>query len=473
METKPRKPFVSLGKNVLFTSISFIVFLCFVLSFVTYRVYTSALYERYQKQLTSIVDYVEVHIDKDDMGVCARTYVESEKYKEFQAFFDEMIDNYSDVHYLYIIQVLEPGTKEPVVEICAANSTYEKENTPETVLHLGDSGEDWYPEDVVEQFREIQNGDVDVFLENDSDYGVDYTLARPLISSDGDHYAMLCADVDINELNAVVYRNIYINILAIILCGILFVFLLVIWLRSNVTDPIKSLQKSVTDFASKTAGKHDPDELLFYPPDLKVNNEISVLSDSVNKLSKDMRDYVQEIVAAESANKDLKDHVSEMNMIVYKDSLTNVGNKAAYDKAVQGLQESIKNDSAEFAILMMDVNYLKHINDTYGHEHGDQYIIGSCRTACQVFKHSPVFRIGGDEFVIILKGDDYKNRDELFNKLNEQFENTSHDETIEPWLRYSMAIGMSAYEKGDDVDSVFNRADKNMYKAKAEFENGS
>ena len=186
-----------------------------------------------------------------------------------------------------------------------------------------------------------------------------------------------------------------------------------------------------------------------------------------------MRDYVQEIVAAESANKDLKDHVSEMNMIVYKDSLTNVGNKAAYDKAVQGLQESIKNDSAEFAILMMDVNYLKHINDTYGHEHGDQYIIGSCRTACQVFKHSPVFRIGGDEFVIILKGDDYKNRDELFNKLNEQFENTSHDETIEPWLRYSMAIGMSAYEKGDDVDSVFNRADKNMYKAKAEFENGS
>ena len=294
--SKSKKPFVPLSKNILFTSIVFIVFLCFVLSFVTYKVYTGALYDRYQKQLTAIVNYVEAHIDKDDMGICARTYEESDKYKQFQAFFDEMIDNYNDVHYLYIIQILEPGTKEPVVEICAANSSYEKEYEPDAVLHLGDSGEDWYEEEVVVQLRAIQSGDKDVFLENESSFGVDYTLARPLISSSGDHYGLLCADVAIDELNAVVYRNIYVNILAIAGCGIIFILLLTLWLNFNVTSPINVLQKSVDDYTKKTTGKSNPDELNFYPPELNINNEISLLSDSVIKLSEDMRNYVREIV---------------------------------------------------------------------------------------------------------------------------------------------------------------------------------
>jgi GGDEF domain-containing protein len=54
---------------------------------------------------------------------------------------------------------------------------------------------------------------------------------------------------------------------------------------------------------------------------------------------------------------------------------------------------------------MFDLNDLKHINDRYGHERGDEYIVNCCRLICQVFKHSPVFRIGGDEFVALLRGE--------------------------------------------------------------------
>lgn len=467
MERKPKKPFVSLSKNILITSIVFIVFLLFVLGYITYKVYTVAMITRYQKQLTSIIDYVEAHIDKDDMAECARTYEESETYKQFQDFFDDLVDHYSDVHYLYIMQAKEEAGKASMYEICAANTTYEKENEPESLLHLGDSGDDWYEEDVIRTFLEIQNGDEDVFLENESEWGVDYTLARPLVSSKGVHYALLCADVSIDEINAVVYRNIYINILAITGCGAIFIYLLLLWLNHNVIDPIKALQKSVDDFADKTTGIHDPDKLLFTPPESDVNNEVSVLSDSVVKLSEDMRNYVIEIIDAQKTNKDLKDHVDEMSSIVFKDSLTRVSNKAAYDKATETLRKEIEDGTAEFAILMMDVNLLKHINDEYGHEHGDQYIIGACRIACHVFKHSPIYRIGGDEFVAILKGEDYRNRDDLFKQLCAEYERTSNDQSVEPWLRYSMAVGMSTYRQGDEVESVFNRADKQMYQAKA------
>ena len=296
VENKVKKPFIPLHKNVLFTSIAFIVFLCFVLSFITYKIYVGAIYDRYQKQLTAIIDYVEAHVDKDDMAQCAKTYEESETYKEFQAFLDDMIDNYSDVHYIYIMQILDPDAEVQVVEICTGNSTYEKENEPEMVLHLGDGEADWYDDETAEQFRQILNGDKDVFMENSSEWGVDYTLFRPLKDSSGTHFALLCADISLDEFNKTVYRNIYISIAAIVGCGLLFIVTLIMWMNSNVSNPIRMLERSVTDYANKTAGKSNPEELKFDPPALDVNNEISILSDSVGILSENMRDYVKEIV---------------------------------------------------------------------------------------------------------------------------------------------------------------------------------
>lgn len=99
MKTKIRP----LNRSVTIVCVAFFALLCVVLSVATYRIYTTTMYDRFQKQLKSIVTYIEGHIDNDDMAECARTYVESEKYKEFQTFFDDMIDRYTDVHYLYIM----------------------------------------------------------------------------------------------------------------------------------------------------------------------------------------------------------------------------------------------------------------------------------------------------------------------------------------------------------------------------------
>ena len=70
----------------------------------------------------------------------------------------------------------------------------------------------------------------------------------------------------------------------------------------------------------------------------------------------------------------------------------------------------------------MDANNLKMINDNYGHGAGDEYIKGCCKILCDVFCHSPVFRIGGDEFAVILKGRDYHNRNDLMKEIKETFE---------------------------------------------------
>ena len=462
--------FRPLSWSIFLISIIFIIFMCAVISYATYKIYTKSMYDRYQKQMVSIIDYVESHIDIDDMSECSRTYVESEKYKEFQAFFDDLIDYYSDVHYLYIMQVLDPEDPIKVREICAANSTYEKQYEPDMVMYLGQGEESWYDTETARYLKQLQDGDKDVYFNNPSEWGIDYTLARPLIDSKGNHYALLCVDVSIDEINTTIYRNIKINITVVVIGGIVLIALLMNWMRENVTGPLKQVERSVEEFAEKSAGIRNPDELIYTPPVLKRNNEVKALSEAVSKLSQDMKDYVVAILTAEGETNTLKDHVNQISTIAYQDSLTKVKNKSAYDEKQLELEKDIQDGTAEFAILMLDINKLKQINDLYGHEQGNEYIIGACRTICETFKHSPVYRVGGDEFTVVIQGEDYKNREELFIELNERFAESSKDESVEPWHRYSAACGMSEYRKGDEVITVFNRADKDMYKAKAKME---
>ena len=115
-----------------------------------------------------------------------------------------------------------------------------------------------------------------------------------------------------------------------------------------------------------------------------------------------------------------------------------------------------------FAVAVCDVNGLKVINDTLGHKAGDEHIIKASRMICDIFQHSPVYRTGGDEFVVILTGRDYLIRKELVLAL--------HDRSVEHISTNDVVIsgGLSDYRPGEDVSfhDVFERADALMYEEK-------
>lgn len=151
------------------------------------------------------------------------------------------------------------------------------------------------------------------------------------------------------------------------------------------------------------------------------------------------------------------------NQKAYRDGLTGVKNKLAYLETLSEIENGIKNGSVkEFGVAVFDLNGLKAINDTLGHEAGDKYIKDGCMLICHQFEHSPVFRIGGDEFVVILRDGDYENREALNQAFREQIdENQAKDLVV-------VSSGMAVFIPGldEEYNDVFKRADELMYERK-------
>lgn len=160
--------------------------------------------------------------------------------------------------------------------------------------------------------------------------------------------------------------------------------------------------------------------------------------------------------------------VRELSHRVFVDALTSVRNKGGYDDYILHLKERIKKkDVVEFGICMFDCDNLKVINDKYGHEKGDVYLKTAAKAICEVFQHSPVFRIGGDEFTLILLNEDFKNRTELINLFKVNC-NTVNEQAKNDWEQIHISIGCAVSELSNmaSVDDVLRKADQLMYENK-------
>ena len=181
---------------------------------------------------------------------------------------------------------------------------------------------------------------------------------------------------------------------------------------------------------------------------------------------KEDSDHIIVAVANVDAAKRLELDYRNAVDLANRDSLTGVKNKRAYAQTEMELDSLINNkEITKFAVVICDLNGLKETNDTYGHKAGDEFIKNGCAVICDIFDHSPVFRIGGDEFAVIVKGRDYDRKQEL----EEKFWKTQN-ENAEKGL-VTVACGMSEFDPETDirVQDVFERADSIMYDNKKSF----
>ena len=181
-----------------------------------------------------------------------------------------------------------------------------------------------------------------------------------------------------------------------------------------------------------------------------------VMEDEKAEYHKTLEEMVQRI-------REQKQELGSVKQMAFTDPLTGVKNKYAYLEVMKRVDSGIADGSVtEFGVIVFDLNGLKEINDTRGHEEGDQFIQRGCKCICRAFSHSPVYRIGGDEFVVLLEGEDYANR----NALLPEFDKLMEEHLLTGDVVISTGIAVFSAEQDADVSSVFGRADQRMYDRK-------
>ena len=247
--------------------------------------------------------------------------------------------------------------------------------------------------------------------------------------------------VDYKDIQSDGYK--VMHTIIIITLILLVVFTVIIYtMTTKIVNPLKKLARSAEQLAD---GKMEID------PSCMTGDEIGALAESLSKTSCKLEEYRKYIGA-----------------IAFRDSLTGVKNGTAYKEAQVELEKDIRvGESPEFAVAVVDINCLKSVNDAYGHEVGNRLIIEASKIICTAFKHSPVYRIGGDEFAVILKNQDYINRESILRQLTEEYPK-SPITLAGGAVTVAFSIGICDYRPGFDsgFDDVFRRADADMYKQK-------
>ena len=412
--------------------------------------------DRYSKFGDSITGLMKDEIDPDKVDEYIEKGFGSAEYCRIYDAFNSYRKYYPDMRYIYSYRMLEDcGVVVFDVDTEDTGADYpgdEFEYEPEFAAMLPDL---------------LEGREIDPII-TENEYGYLLSVYKPVFDSSGKCACYVCVDFSMGMIGK--YNRRFIARIMIMFAGfLLFIYVLSMrMMEKNVIIPVNTMAYCAGSFIYDSDEEIEENVNRIRELGIKTGDEIENLYHSLVRSTEDSMRYMEDLRLAQTQVQSMEEQVSRISRTAYRDALTGVKNKAAYNKEKEKLLYSIGDGTAEFAVVMIDLNDLKKVNDTYGHKNGDHYIKGACGLICNIYSHSPVFRIGGDEFVVILTEKSYKERDVLYDLLTKLFHKLENDETLEPWERFSAAVGMAIYDPQNDigVDQVFTRADDEMYKNK-------
>ena len=414
-------------------------------------------------EVKTIVDGLHAYSTVDDLGTDA--------WKKYNENFEDIR---SDPTYIRILECLQNVNEANVTRRADVSCVYiayiQKINDEPYIVYLADSSTtNQYPPGTLETLMEANYNLLDdpkigfpPFAFDSELDGESLTAGAPIYHN-GVVVAYSMVDVALASVRAkqtqTVINLIIILVIAIFVAGTVGFFIV----NGVFVRPVQKLIKVASSYNSI-----NPEEthMRFSDLDMNRNDEIGDLAESLKTLEGDV---YRQITKLRQMNEQLvasKEKSRAMTVLATTDGLTGMKNKIAYLKAMEKIDMQIASGlDLSFAIAMVDLNYLKTTNDKFGHEAGDMSLRILSKHLSEVFTHSPIYRIGGDEFAIILRNDDLNNRDALIDELYARLKETSNYYTHLP---VSAAIGYALFDKANDLntDEVFRHADQAMYDKK-------
>lgn len=269
----------------------------------------------------------------------------------------------------------------------------------------------------------------------------------------GEKYCLYFVTLE-NRMKFLVYANrneVYAQAASsIVISGLIFlaVFSATLALSLKVGRKIVTPIRNITDATQKYAdGEWDAQVTC------DTEDELQLLTENITIMARKTKGYI--------------DYIKDL---AKKDGLTGLRNKAAYLSYEKKINEEYVPNNRPYALIVFDLNNLKSVNDNYGHEKGDELIQSAGKMICRYFCHSPIFRIGGDEFVAVIDGGDYENRHEIVAAFQRQMELSRYSEDF---MNVCIACGIADSFEGMKNEDLFAIADQKMYENKKHLKNGN
>lgn len=281
-----------------------------------------------------------------------------------------------------------------------------------------------------EEFDDINKSEL---VSNDRVYNLNFNGREKTVAftclSNGKIMAVIAPREEINAgFQALLFRILVI----VLITGTVFVFI-TMQIAKTIIRPLKELDKAAQDIAQG-----------------HLDVELHITSDDeVGTLAESFRETARQ----------LKIKINYINNLAFSDKLTGIKNNTAYLQEVAYIKNDILQNKANFALFVIDANGLKFINDNYGHELGNELIIKVTQMIAEVFGSEHVYRIGGDEFAVIL----YNGTDAECETYEKQFEEILMNQKGKIWASASIGHAVFNEKMDSNFESVFNRADEDMY----------
>ena len=298
------------------------------------------------------------------------------------------------------------------------------------------------------------------------EWGTYYTAYCPVRASNGEIGGIVGVDFDAEWYNVQMKKN---TVYIILACGISLIvgggIVLTATLRlkrkfDRINKETMSIAADVGTLLEEIHAESDYSQVAGESKKLlKAENEIS---DKLKNADSGIERLSLEVQAIKV---NLKQYINYVHIKAYTDGMTDVGNKTAYLQLVHDLDRRIAEGSVRFSIAVFDINALKSANDEYGHEEGDLMITGAAMCIKKVFGKDNVFRIGGDEFIVVLEDFTENDMEAAFVRLKEKVVHTNKELPDDAKVTVSFSMGAATFEPGKDkaFKDVFRRADRAMY----------
>lgn len=175
-----------------------------------------------------------------------------------------------------------------------------------------------------------------------------------------------------------------------------------------------------------------------------------------------------DVTAHRQAEHSLRDHKSRLDYMVYHDPLTGLANRSLFYDRISKILDRAKHTGDHFALVLIDLDRFKNVNDSLGHDAGDALLKVAADVLSEELRETDsVARLGGDEFVVVLEGvrsisDVELVASRILSRLSEPTRLQGHEITS------TASIGISFYPRdGESIDKLLKHADIAMYRAKS------